>query len=109
MLEVAHMALHVAQMTSQDAMKSLYAAITVNSAKALGLKDYGLDVGCHADLVMLQARDAIEAIRLKAQRLLVVRRGRIVAPSPPTVMSLMLEGRPDRVDPAAYAPPLDRA
>jgi cytosine deaminase len=109
MLEVAHMALHVAQMTSQDAMKSLYAAITVNSAKALGLKDYGLDVGCHADLVMLQARDAIEAIRLKAQRLLVVRRGRIVAQSPPTVMSLMLEGRPDRVDPAAYAPPLDRA
>ena len=109
MLEVAHMALHVAQMTSQEAMKSLYAAVTVNSARALGLKDYGLEVGCHADLVMLQARDAIEAIRLKAQRLLVVRRGRIVAQSPPNVMSLMLEGRPDHVDPAAYAPPLDHA
>ena len=109
MLEVAHMALHVAQMTSQEAMKSLYAAVTVNSARALGLKDYGLEVGCHADLVMLQARDAIEAIRLKAQRLLVVRRGRIVAQSPPSVMSLMLEGRPDHVDPAAYAPPLDHA
>jgi cytosine deaminase len=107
MLEVAHMALHVAQMTSQDAMKSLFSAITINSAKALGLADYGLAVGCNADLVMLQARDPIEAIRLKAHRLLVVRRGRIVAQSPPHVTSLMLEGRPDHVDPAAYAPPLD--
>jgi cytosine deaminase len=108
MLEVAHMAVHVTQMTSLEAMKSLFSAITVNSAKALGLKDYGLEVGCHADLVMLQARDPIEAIRLKAQRLLVMRRGLIIAQSPPNVMSLMLDGRPDHVDPAAYAPPRDR-
>jgi cytosine deaminase len=106
MLEVAHMAMHVAQMTSLDGVRSLFSAITINSAKAMRLEGYGLDVGCHADLVMLQARDPIEAIRLKANRLLVMKRGRIVAESDPRVSRLRLEGRPAAVDAASYAPKL---
>ena len=43
---------------------------------------YGIDAGCTADLVLLQARDPVEAIRLRAQRLWVMRRGRIVARTP---------------------------
>ena len=108
MLEVAHMAVHVGQMTSIAAIKSIFDAITVNSAKALGLDGYGLAVGRHADFVVLQARDPIEAIRLKAHRLAVVRRGKLIAHSPPKMTTLMLNDRPQQVDASAYAPPLDR-
>jgi cytosine deaminase len=83
MLEVAHMGLHVAQMTGVEAMRSCFDAVTEHPAKALGLEGYGLAPGCHADLVILQAQDPIEAIRLKAHRVLVMRRGRIIASSTP--------------------------
>ena len=80
MLEVAHMGLHVAQMTGQDAMRACFRAVTATPAKILGLDGYGIEPGCHADLVLLQARDPIEAIRLRAARLAVIRRGqRLVA------------------------------
>jgi len=106
MLEVAHMAVHVAPMTSRDGMRALYDAVTVNSARALGLDGYGLEVGANGDLVVLQARDPIEAIRMKATRLAVIRRGKVIAETPEKRPRLFLDGRPDAIDPAAYAPPL---
>ena len=63
--------------------------------RLLGLDGYGLEPGCHADFVLLQARDPIEAIRLRATRLQVWRRGRSIATSPAAVASLHLEGRPN--------------
>jgi len=98
MLEVAQMGLHVAQMTSTAQMRTCFDAVTVNSAKILGLADYGLAVGKHADFVLLQARDPVEAIRLRASRLMVVRRGQVVARTPATIASLSLPGRPTTVD-----------
>jgi cytosine/creatinine deaminase len=94
MLEVAHMGLHVAQMTSQAQMRQCFDAVTVNAAKVMGLTDYGLQVGSHADFVLLQARDAVEAIRLRANRLCVVRRGQLIAQTSPLVAQLSLPGRP---------------
>jgi cytosine deaminase len=94
MLEVAHMGLHVAQMTGQSAMRQCFDAVTSTPAAILGLEGYGLDVGCHADLVLLQARDPIEAIRLRATRLAVIRRGQVVAQAPAQVATLQLPGRP---------------
>ncbi|MET0445737.1 MAG: amidohydrolase family protein [Pseudorhodoplanes sp.] len=105
MLEVAHMGLHVGQMTSRDAMRFCFDAVTSNPARIMGLDGYGLDVGCHGDLVLLQARDPIEAIRLKATRLAVIRRGKVIAETPARIGRLTLDGRPASVDPAAYAPP----
>ena len=104
MLEVAHMALHVGQMTSREAMGWCFEAITANSAKLMGLEGYGVAPGCNADFVLLQAADPIEAIRLKAARLFVVRRGRVIAEGAPRVSVLDLPGRPGLVDPSAYAP-----
>ncbi len=98
MLEVAHMGLHVAQMTGQEAMRACYRAVTETPAAILGLEGYGLQPGCHADLVLLDATDTVEAIRLRAARLLVLRRGRIVAESPPASARLDLPGRPSQVD-----------
>ncbi len=54
-LEVAHMALHVAMMTSREAMRWCFDAVTVNPAKIMGLEGYGLEPGCNADFVVLQA------------------------------------------------------
>jgi cytosine/creatinine deaminase len=98
MLEVAAMGLHVAQMTSVTQMQACFDAVTVQPARMLGLDGYGLEPGCRADCVLLQARSPIEAIRLRATRLAVVRAGRIVARTPPSTATLRLSGRPEQVD-----------
>ncbi|MEN9868702.1 MAG: hypothetical protein RL748_4292 [Pseudomonadota bacterium] len=98
MLEVAHMGLHVAQMTGQAAMRACFTAVTDNPAKILGLADYGLAVGCHADLVWFDASDPIEALRLRAGRRMVMRRGHILSQSPAQRAQLNLPGRSNAVD-----------
>ncbi len=104
MLDVAHMGLHVGQLTSREAMRFCFEAVTTNAARMMNLDGYGLAVGCNADLVVLQAADPIEAIRLRARRLVVIRRGKVIVETPEDVSALFLEGRPRRVDPASYAP-----
>jgi len=94
MLEVAHMGLHVAQMTGQDAMRACFRAVTQTPAEILGLEGYGIERGCNADLVLLQARDPVEAIRLRATRLAVIRRGKVIARSPVATATLTIPGRP---------------
>ncbi|MDE1183901.1 amidohydrolase family protein [Paraburkholderia sp.] len=98
MLEVAHMGLHVAQMTGLDAMHACFDAVTVNPARILGLEGYGIAPGCAANLVVLDARDPVEAIRLRAGRTAVVSRGKVVSRAPAARATLSLEGRPAHVD-----------
>jgi len=98
MLEVASMGLHVAQMTGQAAMRACFDAVTTTPASILGLEGYGLAPGCRADLVLLEARDPVEAIRLRATRLAVVRGGRVVATTPSSRATLDVPGRPSSVD-----------
>jgi cytosine/creatinine deaminase len=98
MLEVAHMGLHVAQMTGQDAMRQCFDAVTKTPAKILGLEGYGVEKGCNADFVILQARNPIEAIRTRATRLKVIRRGKVIAETAPNTAALALPGRPDTTD-----------
>ena len=98
MLEVAHMGLHVAQMTGTEQMQRLFDAVTVNGAKALGLEGYGLEPGCFADLVVLQAGDPVEALRLKPARLFVIRRGEVIAETAAVASRLNLAGQHATVD-----------
>ncbi|GGD67787.1 amidohydrolase family protein [Rhizobium anhuiense] len=98
MLEVGHMAIHVAQMAGIDDKKRIFDALTVNSAKTMGLEGYGLEKGCNADLVILQASDTLEALRLKPNRLAVIRRGKVIARSAPRIGELFLDRRPARID-----------
>jgi cytosine deaminase len=98
MLEVAQMGLHVAQMTGQDAMRDCFRAVTSTPAAILGLEGYGLQPGCHADLVLLDAADPVEAIRLRAARRMVMRRGKIIAESPRAHARLNLPQRPETVN-----------
>lgn len=94
MLEVAHMGLHVAQMTSQQGIGQCFEAVTTNAARLMGLPNYGIAPGCDASFVLLQARDAVEAIRLRATRLKVWRQGRLLAQTPAASAQLQLPGRP---------------
>ena len=98
MLEVASMGLHVAQMTGVEQMKSCFRAVTEIPAAILGLENYGLEKGCNADLVILQAADPVEALRLKANRLFVIRKGKIISRSAPLQAELNLPGRPEIQD-----------
>jgi cytosine deaminase len=98
MLEVAHMGLHVGQMTGTAEMLGCFDAVTRNAAKVMGLEGYGLEPGCHADLVVLQAADPIEALRLKPARLHVLRRGRVIAETPPVMATLYTQQAPEIVD-----------
>ncbi len=104
MLDVAHMAVHATPMTSREAIRWSFEGVTTAAAAAMGLESYGLDVGCNADFVILQAADPIEAVRLRAQRLYVVRRGKAIAQTPAHIAKLNLTGRPSKVDPARHAP-----
>ena len=98
MLEVAHMGLHVAQMTGTEEMHRLFGAVTINGAKTLGLEGYGLEPGCFADLVVLQAGDPVEALRLKPARLFVIRRGEVIAETAAVASRLSLGGQFSSVD-----------
>jgi cytosine deaminase len=98
MLDAASMGLHVGQMTGQQAMRDCFDAVTENPATILGLADYGIAPGCYADLVVLQAADPIDAIRRRARRLQVLRRGRVIARTAPLTAELDLLGRPSQVD-----------
>ena len=98
MLEVAHMGLHVAQMIGTEEMHRLFGAVTINGAKTLGLEGYGLEPGCFADLVVLQAGDPVEALRLKPARLFVIRRGEVIAETAAVASRLSLGGQFSSVD-----------
>ena len=105
MLEVAHMAIHVAQMAGIEDKHKIFNAVTVNSAKTMGLEGYGLDIGCKADLVVLQAADVTEALRLKPNRLFVIKAGRVISRTAPRTSELFLGGRPASIDMARdYVP-----
>lgn len=101
MLDVAFMGLHVGQLSSRADMAWCFDAVTVNSAKIMGLEHYGLEKGCDANLVVLQAKDPIEAIRLRAHRLYVIRNARCIAKSPAVKHQLLLADEQTELDEAS--------
>ncbi len=104
MLEVASMGLHVAQMTSREDVRKCFDLVTNGPAKVMHLEGYGLEVGCKADMVLLQAKDTIEAIRLKANRLAVIKGGKVIASNARRETSLSLAGRPASIDASRVGP-----
>ena len=98
MLEVAHMGLHVAQMTSQAGIRDCFDAVTTRAARVMGLTDYGIEPGKAASFVLLQAAGVTGAIRLRAPRLKVWRAGRLLADSAPQQVRLAVPGREGAVD-----------
>jgi cytosine/creatinine deaminase len=78
MLEVAFLASHLLWMTKRSELEELYDMITTRAAAAINLERYGLGLGCHANLVVLDQTDVTEALRFHAEPRTVVSHGRIV-------------------------------
>lgn len=97
MLDVAFMGLHVAQMSHPDEMARCFTMVTETNAAIIGLQDYGLHKGAVASLVVLDAANPTEALRLRAARLAVVAKGKVIARSPRGDATLNLSGRPAQV------------
>ncbi len=98
MLDVAFMGLNTTLMTSPPEMRATYDLVTINSAKLMRLEGYGIEVGCKASLVILEANDPVEAIRLRANRTTVISKGKIVSERPSARATLHISGRPNSCD-----------
>lgn len=98
MLDVAFMGLHVAQMSSPADMARCFDMVTNVNAAIMGLDHLGLAVGKRASLVVLDAGTPIEALRLRAERICVIARGKVVAERTRQDTRLSLPGRPALVN-----------
>ncbi|RUU93594.1 cytosine deaminase [Mesorhizobium sp. M7A.F.Ca.MR.176.00.0.0] len=94
MLDVAFMGLHVAQMSSPAEMARCFDMVTNVNAAIMGLDHLGLAVGKRASLVVLDAGNSVEALRLRAERLCVIARGKVVAERTKQETRLSIDGRP---------------
>ena len=92
------MAAHALHMTGVDGLKKMFAAVTENGAKVLGLEGYGLKPGCNADMVILQAANELEALRLRPARLWVIRRGKVISRTSEVLASVDLGAGEELVD-----------
>ncbi|TIT81927.1 MAG: cytosine deaminase, partial [Mesorhizobium sp.] len=98
MLDVAFMGLHVAQMSSPADMARCFDMVTNVNAAIMGLDHLGLAVDKRASLVVLDAGNPIEAVRLRPERLCVIARGKVVAERTKQETRLSIAGRPESVN-----------
>jgi cytosine deaminase len=80
-LECASMIAHVAQLTLPHELEQALDMVTVSSAKAARVSDYGIAPGCRADLVIVDAPNTHEALRRQPVRHHVFKNGREIAKS----------------------------
>lgn len=78
MFEVGHLLIHAEHMSRPEQVEQAADMITVNPAKAMRLEQYGTDVGCHADLIVLPVESVHEAFRLRVKPTAVLKRGKLV-------------------------------
>ena len=82
MLERASMIGYRQGMFTDDELRVALDLATNASAQAIGVDDYGLQVGARANLVAIAAPSAAEAVASPPDRLLVVHDGRVIAGTP---------------------------
>lgn len=78
-LQIALITAHAAHMSSPSDIDKLLDMPTYNAAKILALRDYGIEIGKRADIIVIDAKDIKSAIRLTSPCLFVIRKGKLVA------------------------------
>ncbi|MFS0784552.1 cytosine deaminase [Bacillus sp. 1P06AnD] len=91
MLQVLHMGLHASQLMGYSDIKNSLRFITENSAKALELKQYGIEENNPANFIVLNAKDGYHALRLQAEVLYSFRNGHIIAQTKPKQTEVHLD------------------
>ena len=79
MVELAFVMCHAAHLGTEDEIESSFDMITYNPARGMRLQGYGVKEGDRADLVLLDAKDVREALRLQPDKVAVIKGGRVVA------------------------------
>ena len=87
MIGVAHMTVHVAQMTGLEEIDACFDMIGVNGARSLHIADYGIAEGNPANLVVLNAANPFEALRYQAIPLYVISQGKVIARNTPASLA----------------------
>jgi cytosine deaminase len=77
LLRMANLYANIAQLGRPDELQTCLDMITSQPAKLMNLKDYGIEVGNPADIVVLDCADRAAAVAELAQPLLAMKRGRI--------------------------------
>jgi cytosine deaminase len=77
LVHMAFLASVASHMGTPDELRALMDTITAHPARLLRLPDYGLALGCRADLVVWDCGRAEDAVASMAPRTLVVKRGRV--------------------------------
>lgn len=91
MLQVLHMGLHVCQLMGYGQINDGLKLVTENSAKALGLSDYGLVEGNSANLIILAAESGFDAVRRQAATRYSIRHGKVIAETQPSQSVIHLQ------------------
>ena len=81
LLNIAQLAMPACHLGGADDQATVLGMLTTNPAKALGLDDYGLEAGKNADLVLVDTQSVAGVILDLPARLMVLKRGKIVATS----------------------------
>ena len=80
MLQALFMAIHVDQLLGYDDLMKALDLITVNAAKTWHiLHEYGIEVGKKANLLILNAKNDLDALRILGPPLYVIRNGKVIA------------------------------
>lgn len=77
-LEVANIACHAGHLTSPNQIQTAFNMPRYNAAKNIGLENYGIFEGADANLILMNASSAVDALRRKPERLLVMRKGKVL-------------------------------
>ncbi|MGI6157196.1 MAG: amidohydrolase family protein [Saccharofermentanales bacterium] len=78
MLQVANVTVHAAQMSLPPELEKVFDMITTDANKIMNLEGYGLEEGCTANLVLIEAKNIREAMALCPNRPYVIREGKIL-------------------------------
>lgn len=79
MLQVLHMGLHVCQLMGYGQINDGLKLVTENSAKALGLTDYGIKEGNSANFIVLSAENGFDAVRRQVPTRYSIRHGKVIS------------------------------
>ena len=79
MLQVLHMGLHVCQLMGYGQINDGLKLVTENSAKALGLTDYGIQEGNSANFIVLPAENGFDAVHRQVPTRYSIRHGKVIS------------------------------
>jgi cytosine/creatinine deaminase len=91
-LQAAFVLAHLGHMSGADEISTLLEMITTAPAAVLGVEGSALEPGAPADLVVFDAPTFADALRLVSPRHLVLRGGRVVARTAPSVTTVTWHG-----------------